>query len=76
MAASVGFTDLKSACDQITRRYADQICNRLYGPDGVRATDKSEIDGYIQLAKSFGLKVDVENGLPTPELLARKMNGR
>lgn len=76
MAASVGFTDLKSACDQIAKRYADQICKRLYGPEGERATDEKEISGYIQLAKSFGLKVDIEKGQPSAELLARKMNGR
>ena len=76
LAASIGFTDLKSACDQIAKRYADQICNRLYGPDGERATDEKEINGYIQLAKSFGLKVDIKNKKPAPELLARKMNGR
>ena len=76
LAASLGYADMYSACDNIVKRYADQVCMRLYGPDGMRATDPDEIEGYIQLAKSFGLPVDLEKHKPPADLLARKMNAK
>ena len=76
LSASLGYADMYSACDNLVKRYADQVCERLYGPEAVRATDQDEIDGYVQLAKSFGLPVSIEKHIPTPEQLARKMNAK
>jgi len=76
LAASLGYADMFSACDHVVKRYADQVCQRLYGSASVRATDPEEIKGYIQLAKSFGLPVDLKKHKPSPEQLARKMNAK
>ena len=33
-------------------------------------------EGYIQIVKSFGLPYDEKKRIPSPELLARRMNGK
>ncbi len=75
LAASAGFADVNSACEQISKRYADMICNGLYGPVEERASGETR-SAYIQLIKSFGLPYDEKKRIPSPALLARKMNGR
>jgi hypothetical protein len=76
LMASLGYSDLPSACDQIAKRYADQIRKRLFGKPEEQAQDKNERDGYIQLIKSFGLPYDEKKKIPSLNALARKMNGR
>ncbi len=74
LAASLGYADVITACDQIARRYADFICKKLYGPpEGITENEKN---GYIQLIKSFGLPYNEEEQIPSPYLLARRMAGR
>ncbi len=76
LMASLGYSDLISACDQIAKRYADQIRMRLFGKPDEQAKDKAERDGYIQMIKSFGLPYDEKKKVPSLNALARKMNGR
>ena len=75
LAASVGFSDLVSACDQISKRYADQIIAGLFGPKEERVQGDERV-AYIELIKSFGLPYDKEKKIPPADLLARKMNGK
>ena len=76
LMASLGYSDLISACDQIAKRYADQIRMRLFGKPEEQTKDKAERDGYIQMIKSFGLPYDEKKKVPSLNALARKMNGR
>ena len=75
VAASAGYADLISACDQISKKYADQICKGLFGDDEDRVEGEYR-DAYIQIVKSFGLPYDEKKKIPNPELLARRMNGK
>lgn len=75
LAASAGYADLISACDQITKEYADQICKGLFGDDEERVEGEYR-EAYIEIVKSFGLPYDEAKRIPGPELLARRMNGK
>ena len=74
LAAAAGYSDMVSASNQIAKRYADQVCERLFGGNEVMPED--EKNGYIQLIKSFGLKYSEKKKIPDAKLLARKMTGR
>jgi hypothetical protein len=74
LAAAAGYSDMISVSNQIAKRYADQVCERLFGGNEVMPED--EKNGYIQLIKSFGLKYSEEKKIPDAKLLARKMTGR
>ena len=75
LAASAGYADLISACDQIAKVYADQICKGLFS-DGEDRVEGEYRDAYIQIVKSFGLPYDENKRIPGAELLARRMNGK
>ena len=75
LAATAGYADVISACDQIAKKYADLICTGLYGSAEERVSGEVR-SAYIQLIKSFGLPYDEKKGIPEPSLLARRMNGR
>lgn len=75
VAAAAGYSDLISACDQIAKIYADQICKGLFGDDEDRVEGDIR-EGYIQIVKSFGLPYDEAKKIPSADLLARKMNGK
>ncbi len=75
VAASAGYADVISACDQIAKVYADLICRGLFGGEEERVKGE-ERDGYIQIVKSFGLPYDEKKKIPGPDLLARRMNGK
>ena len=74
LAASLGYADIPTACDEIARRYADFLCCRLY--DKTYNISNREKNGYIQLIKSFGLPYEEDKQIPSAYLLARKMAGR
>ncbi len=73
LAAAAGFADMVSAADQIAKRYADQICGRLFGGAEMAEDEKK---GYIQLIKAFGLPYNESRRIPDARLLAKKMTGR
>lgn len=75
VCAAAGFADLVSACDQISKKYADQIINGLFGPPEAQVGGEVR-EAYIQLIKSYGLPYNEEKKIPSPELLARRMNGK
>ena len=75
VAASAGYADVISACDQIAKTYADLICRGLFGGEEDRVEGEQR-DGYIQIVKSFGLPYDEKKKIPDPDLLARRMNGK
>ena len=74
LAAAAGYSDMISAADQITKRYADQVCSKLFGEGG--ELSENDRNGYIQLIKSFGLPYDEKKKIPDARLLAKKMSGR
>lgn len=74
LAAAAGYADMVSASNQIAKRYADLVCERLFG--GKEEMPEDEKKGYIQLIKSFGLKYSEKKKIPDAKLLARKMTGR
>ncbi len=75
LAATAGFADMPSACDQISRKYADQIIKGLFGKPEERV-EGVEREAYIELIKSFGLPYDEKKKIPRASLLARRMNGK
>ena len=75
LAASAGYADVISACDQIAKKYADQICKGLFGEKEDRVEGEYR-EAYIEIVKSFGLPFDEKKRIPSPELLARRMNGK
>ena len=75
LAACAGYADVISACDQIAKKYADQICRGLFSEDENRV-EGQEREAYIELVKSFGLPYDEKKKIPGPALLARRMNGK
>ncbi|MCR4656321.1 MAG: hypothetical protein K5770_08855 [Lachnospiraceae bacterium] len=75
LAASAGCADVPSACDQIARKYSDQIIRGLFGDDEDRVEGERR-KAYIELVKSFGLPYDEKKKIPGSELLARRMNGK
>ncbi len=80
LAAAAGFADMNSACNFIASKFADLIRSKLFGdkklnPNGTQ-NEKEELNGYIQLVKSFGLKYDPESGQPDKTILTRKLTGR
>ena len=75
LAASAGYADLISACDQIAIVYATQITNGLFGAEEDRVGGNIK-KAYIELIKSFGLAYDEKKKIPSPKVLARRMNGK
>ena len=73
LAAEAGYADMPAAADQIAKRYADQICARLFGGEAMGEDEKK---GYIQMIKGFGLPYNEEKRIPGAKLLARRMTGR
>ncbi len=73
LAAAAGFADMVVAADQITRRYADQVYDKLFGENPAAGDER---EGYVQLVKSFGLKYDEKKKKPDVMLIVRKMTGR
>ena len=74
LAASAGYSDMLAASDQITKRFADQVCEKLFS--GKEVLDENEKKGYIELVKAFGLPYDEEKKIPDAKLLARRLTGR
>ncbi len=75
IAAAVGFTDVGTCADSIAKKYAKQVCSKLFAVPEVWES-KNEQKGYIQLVKSFGLPYNKEKGLPDEGSLAKKISGR
>ncbi len=74
LAAAAGYGDMTAAADQISKRYADQVCEKLFS--GKEVLEEDEKKGYIELVKAFGLPYDEEKKIPDAKLLARRMSGR
>ena len=72
--AAAGYSDCGSAADQIAKKYAVFVLDKLFGPGA--ATDPEEKKLYIEMIRGFGLPYNEEKKKPDVYHLARKMSGR
>ncbi len=78
VCASLGFADVASACDQISKNTSGFIYDRLFNPN----LSPEEKQPYIDIVKGFGLrytpgkKSDGSDRKPTLQALQKKFSGR